>query len=198
MRKYVLLALLTVAVAFVPTMAQQTSDTTVNMTMPSFLILYFRPAVTFNIQATDLESLYGNGPVSEGGSISANGFDIDATVDGGVTAGTFPTTDPKGIVRNFWAVRSISANGTQVSVSITDGAIDHATVAGATIGISNPETQSTNLDPQTWATSVSFNSTGLGAGAVELGDVRFDVDMSGATVDGSYTGGTVRVTAQNL
>ena len=198
MRKIVLFALLTVAVAAVPSMAQQQADTTVNMTMPSFLILYFRPAVTFNIQASDLESIYGNGPLSEGGSSSGNGFDIDATVDGGVSSGSFPTTDPTGVVRNFWAVRSISTNGTQVDVSITDGAIDHATVAGASIGISNAETQSTNLDPQTWASSISFNSTGLGSGAVELGDVRFDVDLSGATVDGSYTGGTVRVTAQNL
>lgn len=193
-RKLFVLALFALAVAAAPTMAQQTAQTQVNMNMPSFVVLYYRNAVTFDISEAQLASLVGHasGTVDEG-STTLNDFSGDAGVTG---SGFTEPSSLSGTVTNFWGVRSIGAPGeqTQVSVSVTTGTISNGT---DTIAISNALTRTAGGGAFS-ASSVTFAPTGLGAGNIQLGDVQFDVDLSGVSSSGAYTGGVVEVTAQNI
>lgn len=193
-RKLVALVVFVLAMATVPAMAQQTAQTQINMNMPSFVVLYYRNAVTFDVSEAQLASLVGHaaGTVDEG-TVTLNDFTGDAGVVG---SGFNEPTSLSGTVTNFWGVRSIGAPGeqTQVSVAVTTGAISNGT---DTINISNPLTRTAGGGAFT-ASSVTFAPTGLGAANIQLGDVQFDIDLTGVSSAGAYTGGVVEVTAENI
>ena len=192
-RKLIVLALL--AMAALPAMAQTTATTNVNMNLPSFVFLYYRGTVTFNLTEANLATalMGGGNPFDEGATSIAS-----LTGDAGVTAASY--NDPAALVAtvtNFWAVRSLATAplNTQVSVSFPVGG-DTLSNGTDTITLANVETDTSGGG--FGSSSVSFPPTGLAIGAFQLGDVQFDVDMSAVSTDGSYTGGAITISAQNL
>ena len=199
-RKITVLTLFVAALALIAAPAQaqsasQSATATVNINMPSFLVLYYRSSVTFDLTEAQLAALVGHATntVDEGSVAGLAAFNDDAGVSGaGFTAPSALT----GTLTNFWGVRSVapSSENTTVTVSVTNGNV----VNGAsTILLSNAQTRLSGAGAFA-SNSVTFAPTGLGAGSLQLGDVQFDVDMSGAAISGAYIGGTIQVTAQNI
>ena len=198
MRKFVLLAILVLGLAAVatPTMAQTTATTNVQMNMPSMLILYYQGTVTFNIAQADMDSIVGgSGAFNEAVDPNIAGFTGDAGITGDPAGNPFtPVGSEQAEVTTFWGVRSMATLETQVTVAITSGTM---TNAGSQIVISNEETR---LSGDAWGglTVVSFPPTGMGVGNMQTGDVRFDVDLTNAGLQGLYTGATIEIQALNL
>jgi len=192
LRKLVLFALLGLACAAAPAVAQV--QTSVNMDMPGFVILYYRSSVTFNIDQTELSSALA--PTANGGAAPP----VTTLLGGDVGVTGAAINDPStllGRVTSFWAVRSVgSALGTQVNVSVTGSTLAHSSgLAGVEIDIANAGTR-VNGSGAPFGASVTFPSTGLGT--VVVGDVEFDVDLSGVSRSGSYAGGEIEIEALNL
>ena len=194
MRKFVLLAILIMglAAAATPTMAQTTATTNVQMNMPSMLILYYQGTVTFNISQADMNAIVGaSGAINEAVDPNIAGFSGDAGLNG--TPFT-PVGPEQAEVTTFWGVRSMATTQTEVTVAITGDTLTNGT---SSIVISNPETR---LNGNGWpgVLTVAFPPTGMGVGNMQTGDVRFDVDLTGAGFEGLYTGATIQISAVNL
>lgn len=186
LRKICVLAALFVMTA-APVLAVQ-ATTQINMNMPSLLILYYRSSVTFNISASNLSGvmLTGSNPSDEG-SVSISGLSGDA----GVAGTDFSPSSATATVQNFWGVRSIAnpaTQNTQVTVSISGANLSNTV---DTITMSNIATDLAGVGTFA-ADNVTFPPTGL---TLQLGDVQFDVDLSGVSSPGSYTGGSILIDA---
>lgn len=198
-----LLAVVTIAAGFAaPAAAQTTATTNVSINIPSFVMLYYRADVSFDVGDSVMAALIGEGsnPADEGGTTVAfdSSFAADAGVSGTATGFT-ALGSATATVSNFWGVRSLAPVGgsTQVSVSFPSG--------GDTLSNSTDSITLTGLETDVsggsfGGASVSFGPTGLGGlpGGLQLGDVRFNVNLGGVSTSGSYTGGQIEVTAQNI
>ena len=188
MKKLVLWGLLAFAVAATPNLAQVQTDIT--MTMPGLVVLYYRTEVTFDVDAGTLGGLVNAVPAE--GTTSITGLSGNA----GVTGNGFDAIDSlTATVSNFWAVRSIGPNNTEVTVSVSDGTLNP--VGTGEILIANPLTRLSGAGAFA-SDVVDFAPTGFGAGSAQLGDVQFDVDLSGVEDSGDYTGGEITIDAVNL
>lgn len=198
MRKLFLFAILVLvlAAAATPTMAQTTATTNVQMNMPSLLILYYQGTITFNISQADMDAIIGgSGAINEGIDPNIAGFSGNGGITGNPAGNPFTApASQQAEVTTFWGVRSMAPVQTQVTVSITGGTMTNGT---SQILISNEETRLTG-DPWAGLTTVLFPPTGMGAANMQTGDVRFDVDLTNADLQGLYTGATVEVQALNL
>lgn len=188
LRKLAVLAVV-LAVTAAPALAVQ-ATTQITLNMPSLVILYYRSSVTFNVTDTDLAGvlLTGANPNNEGPVILA-GLGGDANVTGAdYSAGAVTTT-----VTNFWGVRSIAPVGdqTQVTVSFSPANLSNGT---DTITMNNALTDLAGVGGFASNQAV-FAPTGM---ALQLGDVRFDLDLSGMASPGSYTGGGILIDAVNI
>jgi hypothetical protein len=183
------------AAAATPTMAQ-TATTNVQMRMPSLLILYYQGTVTFDISQADMDTIVGgSGLVDENVDPNIAGFSGDAGITGNPAGNPFtPVGSEQAEVTTFWGVRSMATNQTQVTVSIASGTM---TNGASQIVISNEETR-LNGDPWAGLTTVLFPPTGMGVGNMQTGDVRFDVDLTNAGLEGLYTGATIDIVATNM
>lgn len=189
LRKLCILAVLCVVTA-APAMAVQ-ATTQINMNMPSLLILYYRSSVTFDITAGNLSGvlLTGSNPSDEG-AVTISGLSGDA----GVAGTDFSASSATATVQNFWGVRSIAnpaTVNTQVTVSISSANLSNTI---DTITMSNIATDLAGVGGFA-ASNVIFPPTGL---SLQLGDVQFDVDLSGVTSPGAYTGGSILIDAVNI
>jgi hypothetical protein len=94
-------------------------------------------------------------------------------------------------IQNAWAVRSITAAGTNtVSTAITDNTLSHAVQgAGTDIIISNARVS----DGVSTGASIQFNSPGLVN--PQFGDVLLALDLTTATYTGAYEDGVFTLQA---
>ena len=188
LKKFSVLTLL-LALTAAPALAVQ-ATTQVTLNMPSLVILYYRSSVTFNVADTDLAGvlLTGANPNNEGAAVIA-GLGGDAGVTGAdYSAGAVTST-----VTNFWGVRSIAPGGqnTRVTVSFSPASLSNGT---DNITMSNALTDLAGVGGFA-ASNVVFPPTGMG---LQLGDVRFDLDLSTMASPGSYTGGGILIDAVNI
>ena len=206
-RKLLTLALFVAAASLVATpaaaqAAQGTTDITIRM--PSFVILYYQGSVELRPDNATVAALAGATAteIDEADSVPILDFTGSANVDGDGTAiGNATAT-----LTNFWAVRSLAApgpgTGTTVTVSFptVPAGSDTLTNGTASMVMSNLDTRAPGSIDATFNGdgSSSFDATGLGLGALQLGDVRFEVDLTNATFSGDYTTGAIQIDAVNF
>lgn len=183
-------------VATPPAEAQVSVD--VDITLQGITILHYFSNLDVTIDSTALAQMlgYAGTEVDEGvpsGAITVSSFPFSGDADL-ATDITAPTGDPSAVdltIANAWAVRSITAAGTNtVTTAITDGTLSHSVQgAGTDIDISNARVS----DGVSTGASIQFNSPGL-VNPV-FGDVILELDMSTATHTGEYQDGVFTLVA---
>ena len=168
----------------------------VDITIPSVMILYCFTGVNVNVSATDLATVAGaaSGAVTTGTaptvSITPTTGSIDATLTGLNTAGT----NLSSVTLTLNDVCAYRAIGTDVDVTLPGGASFSGTLSdGGTSAI-------TMSNPLVQVASSGFASSQSGVAASGLGtpvsiDLRATLDLSGVTSAASHTGGLITVQA---
>jgi hypothetical protein len=173
-----------------PSQAQVVGDTDIEIDFPPLIILFYFSTVDLTISAANLEAavLSVANPVDRG-TYAGTSFTENLNVD---TAADF-TTDVTLTLNDAWGIRSVGAVGgsVQVDMTIQSSTLTHTVDGTATIELSNIST--TESVGATSGATVTFAHQGLGTPVT--GDVTMDADLGGASVSGTYNGGTYRVTA---
>lgn len=199
MRKTLVLCLIILgAVVLAPQDAEAQVNVDVDVTLQGITILHYYSNIDVTIDSTALAQMlgYAGTEVDEGTpsgaiTVSAHPFSGDADLPTDITA---PTNDPSAVdltIQNVWAVRSITAAGTNtVTTTITDAVMSHTVQgAGTDIGISNARV----TDGVSTGASIQFNSPGLVN--PQFGDVILELDMTTATHTGTYEDGVFTLQA---
>lgn len=191
--KLLLAALALAAVLGTAQPANAQSDVNIDITLEGITILHYYSNLDVTIDATALGQMLAplTSPAYDEGTealtVSASPF--SGTIASALTA---PGSDPSAVdltIVNAWAVRSITAAGTNtVTTAITDGTLSHP--SGGDILISNARVTD---GVQAAAASVQFGSPGLVN--PEFGDVVLELDMSTAIRAGEYQDGVFTLTA---
>ena len=188
MKKATLLAVV-LALGFVaPLFAQATANTSIYVVYPRIAILYYRSSITLQPSASDLITAFaGSNPVNTGTTSISTFTAALGTLEGDATTPATPfSTNVLTTINNFYQVRANYQF--QVTVSIIDGALQGDSITGSgNILMSNVETELN--DSGTWATTVQQPNPG-GLGTVHKGDVRFNLDFSGASLIAPNTSAT--------
>jgi hypothetical protein len=178
--KKALFFMVLLATAVAPLALAQTANTQIYVQFPRIAILYYRSSITLAPSLTDLVTAFaGSNPVNTG-TTTINTFTASlGNLSGNATtpATPFSTTVLTTII-NFYQVRSNYQF--QAAVSITDGTLQgDGTTGSGSITMTGAQTQ---LDSSgNWGASDSVTAPG-GLGTIHQGDVRFNLDFSGATL----------------
>lgn len=160
--------------------AQATGNTSIWVVFPRIAILYYRSNITLQPSANDLITAFaGSNPVNTG-TTTINTFTAGlGSLEGDATTPATPfTTNVLTTINNFYQVRANYQF--QVTVAITDGTLQgDGTTGSGNITMSNVQTELN--DSGTWAATVQQPAPG-GLGTVHKGDVRFNLDFTGATL----------------
>lgn len=197
-RTLTLCILLAAAALLMPSQAAAQVNVDIDITLQGVTILHYYSNLDVTIDSTALTQMLGyagttvdEGVPSAAITVSAFPFSGDADLPTDITA---PTNDPSAVdltIQNVWAVRSITAAGTNtVTTAITDGTLSHSVQgAGTDILISNARV----TDGVSTGASIQFNSPGLIN--PQYGDVILELDMSTATYTGDYVDGVFTLQA---
>lgn len=198
MKKTLIVGVLAVVIGvMLPNSAAAQASVDIDITLQGITILHYYSNLDVTIDSTALAQMlgYAGSEVDEGTAgaitVSAYAFSGDADLASNITA---PTGDPSAVdltIQNAWAVRSITAAGTNtVTTAITDGILSHSVQgAGTDIGISNARVS----DGTSTGASIQFNSPGLVN--PQYGDVILQLDMTTATHTGEYQDGVFTLAA---
>ncbi len=193
-----LILLFGVGIGVTPPDTEAQVDVDIDITLQGITILHYFSNIDVTIDSTALAQAlgYAGTTVDEGThsgaiTVSASPFSGDADLATDLTA---PTGDPSAIdltIQNVWAVRSITAAGTNtVTTAITDAVLSHSVQGvGTDISISNARV----TDGVSTGASVQFNSPGLFS--PQFGSVILELDMTTATHTGEYQDGVFTLTA---
>jgi hypothetical protein len=150
------------------------TDVTINF--PNIIILYYIDALTLNFNPAIDQA------VNEGGAADTQPLATPAAFDAGLTPGSSGIPGSIAVtVEDVWAVRGITASG-QITVNPQID-VANATNGSSTATMSNLQVQSGTTGP---ADPISITAPGFGNAV--LGDIVFDLDISGVTSAGSHTG----------
>jgi|GEM_PF-2096005 len=188
MKKTTLVATLLVLGFAAPLFAQATGNTSIYVVYPRIAILYYRSSITLQPSAADLITAFaGSNPVNTGATTISTFTAALGSLEGDATTPATPfSTNVLTTINNFYQVRANYQF--QVTVSITDGTLQgDGTTGSGNILMSNVETELN--DSGTWAATVQQPNPG-GLGTVHKGDVRFDLDFSGAALIAPNTSAT--------
>lgn len=186
------------ALSATPARAQASGATDVDITIPDIVILHYFSSVQVTVTqaalGTFLTGVAGNQAIDEGTPTFSGGFDHDLTIGPSALTGGDPAAAVM-ILRNAWAVRSISLAGgtdTQLDIDITAGPVLNHIATAATITISSAvvDDGTSNGDP------ITFAAPGLANPVV--GDVELTLDLTNAINAGDYQGGVYTLTASNV
>lgn len=179
--KKVLLVLVLLAVAGTPlAFAQATGNTSVYVVYPRMAILYYRSAITLQPSASDLiTALAGGNPVNTGTQTISTFTSALGTLEGNAATPATPfSTNVLTTINNFYQVRANYQF--EVTVTVTDATLQgDGTTGSGNIVMSNVQTELN--DSGTWAATVQQPNPG-GMGTIHKGDVRFNLDFSGAAL----------------
>ena len=189
-------AVLFVALLLMPAPTSEAADVDIDITLEGITILHYYSNLDVTIDATALGQMLAplTAPEHDEGTealtISASPF--SGTIASALTA---PGSDPSAVdltIVNCWAVRSITAAGTNtVTTGISTATLSHSVQgAGTDIVISNARVTDGVAAP---AASVQFNSPGLFN--PEFGDCILELDMTTATHTGTYENGVFTLVA---
>ncbi|MFN3414399.1 MAG: hypothetical protein ACK42L_10115, partial [Thermoanaerobaculum sp.] len=187
--KRVLFVLVLLGLVATPSLfAQATGSTSIYVVFPRIAILYYRSSITLQPSANDLITAFaGSNPVNTG-TTTINTFTAAlGSLEGDATTPAMPfTQNVLTTINNFYQVRANYQF--QVWVSITDGTLQgDGTTGGGNILMSNVQTELNNSG--TWAATVQQPNPG-GLGTVHTGDVRFNLDFTGAYLIAPSTSAT--------
>lgn len=188
MKKIIVLALLLLGGLVPQVWAQATGNTSIFVVFPRIAILYYRSSITLQPSASDLITAFaGANPVNTGTTTITSFTAGLGTLEGDATTPDTPfNTNVLTTINNFYQVRANYQF--QVSVSITDGTLQgDGTTGSGNILMTGAETELN--DSGTWAATVQQPSPG-GLGTVHKGDVRFNLDFSGASLIAPATNAT--------
>lgn len=192
MKKLITASAMTAALLGAPLASQAaTGQTDVTFTLPGIVILHYASDITVEIPA----SYFGGADqdFDDSAAKTLTSLDDDANVDVSGGPADADINAATSTIRNAWAVRSLSTSGNS-QVAIT---LDTATASGpsGSITVSNPQV---SADGSTFGATTTFSSPGLLSSNAEFGDVSLDLDMSGATSAGDFTGAQYTVEATNI
>lgn len=180
MKKALLLAAILATVVTPLAFAQATGNTSIWVVFPRIAILYYRSNIYLQPSANDLITAFaGSNPVNTG-NITISTFTAGlGSLEGDATTPATPfSTNVLTTINNFYQVRANYQF--QVTVSITDSTLQgDGTTGSGNIVMSNVETELN--DSGTWAATVQQPNPG-GLGTVHKGDVRFNLDFTGASL----------------
>lgn len=167
-------------------------QTDVDISLPSVIALYCYDKVSVNVTTAGFVAATG---AFDGGSVTnfAAGDEVDATGTAGnwdaaisgldTTAGASAATTANLNMTGVCAFRAIaSAAGVNVSISLDDGVLEHATEAGANITATAAQVQ----EGASYVTNYDVTS-GLGMSNLNPITIRLPLDLSAATVAGTYS-----------
>ena len=183
-----------------PVQAQATGTTNIDIDFPPLIILYYFGEINIDITTAALAGIVtggaGDTAIDEaGGGITATAFTDDVSIPG-TTSFTSPASVNIDLL-NAWGVRAIAnAAGAdvRVTVALTSGTLTDP-VSSDTITINSVTTTS----PSGAGAFAAFaDITPAGLGTVIRGDVRLNVDLTGAGQEGNYDGGDFTITAASL
>ncbi len=180
MKRVVLLAVLLGLLTAPGLFAQATGNTSIYVQFPRIAILYYRSSITLAPSASDLITAFAGANPVNNGTTTINTFTAGlGSLEGDATTPATPfNQNVLTTINNFYQVRANYQF--QVTVSITDGTLQgDGTTGGGNILMANAQTELN--DSGTWAATVQQTTPG-GLGTVHKGDVRFDLDFSGATL----------------
>ncbi len=190
-----------------PSTAHAQVSTDVDITMNGVVILHYFSQVNFTVPAASLTA-WLNATADQGTRADNLGntaavLNADSDI---VNNGADMTVDPTGNsvdlhMVNVWAVRSINTNGNQTQVAIAKSAgtveLVHAADATKKIVVNTTEIRENG---GAWGANAQFDPPGLFT--LVVGDVKLNLDFTGATLSGAYSvagAGTVyQLTATNL
>lgn len=187
-KKTFLLAVLLVLLGVSPLLAQATGNTSIYVQFPRIAILYYRSAITLQPSASDLITAFaGSNPVNTGTQTISTFTAGLGTLEGNAATPATPfSTLVLTTINNFYQVRANYQF--QVTVAITDGTLQgDGTTGSGNIVMNNVQTELN--DSGTWAATVQQPAPG-GLGTIHKGDVRFDLDFSGASLIAPNTSAT--------
>lgn len=179
MKRIVLLAVLLGLLTAPGLFAQATGNTSIYVQFPRIAILYYRSSITLAPSASDLITAFAGANPANTGTTTINTFTAAlGSLEGDATTPATPfNQNVTTTINNFYQVRANYQF--QVTVSITDGTLQADANGSGDILMSNVQTELN--DSGTWAATVQQTAPG-GLGTVHKGDVRFDLDFSGATL----------------
>jgi hypothetical protein len=194
----VLLAVGLLALSATPARAQASGSTDVDITIPDIVILHYFSSVQVTITqgalGTFLTGTAGDQAIDEGTPTFTGAFDHDLAIGPSALSGGDPAAAVM-ILRNAWAVRSISLAGgtnTTLDIDITGGPVLSHSVTAASITISSAAVD----DGTSNGPSITFAAPGLANPVV--GDVNLTLDLTNAINAGDYLGGVYTLTATNV
>ncbi len=179
MKRTVLLVLLLGLVVTPSLFAQATGNTSIYVQYPRIAILYYRSSITLQPSANDLITAFaGSNPVDTlTTTINTFTASLGSLVGDATTPATPFSTNVVTTINNFYQVRANYQF--QVTVSITDPTLESDGITGSgDIVMSNVETR---LNNGAWANPVQQPNPG-GLGTIHNGDVRFNLDFTGAAL----------------
>jgi hypothetical protein len=180
MKKATLLAVV-LALGFVaPLFAQVTGNTSIYVDYPRIAILYYRSSIRLSPSFSDfITAFLGSNPV-DAGPLTISTFTAGlGTLEGNAATPATPfTTNVLITINNFYQVRANYQF--EVTVSITDPTLEADANGSGSIAMSNVQTELN--DSGTWAATVQQPNPG-GLGTVHKGDVRFNLDFTGALIN---------------
>jgi hypothetical protein len=170
--------------------AQAVGNTNISVQLNPLAILYYRSSVTLTVTANDLATALANANPSDNGASNfaltgaAGALSGDATV----AATPFNAAAILTTLSNFYQVRSTRAF--LVAVSIPTPTLTAAGSGSITLSAGQ-----TSVNGGVWGASAGATPASLGA--VNTGDVRFNMDVTAITnviAATTYTGGVIRLT----
>jgi len=182
-----------------PLRAQAAGTTDIDISFPPLVILFYYDNIDITISRAALAGIVAGGTGDTAlsqGTVSGNAFTPNLSISSSTTGFTSPAAVDLDLIE-AWAVRAIgdsSGAGTvQVTLSVGDDTLTET--GGDTITINSLNTRLTSVGGA-FSPSVTFPAQGLGTAI--LGDLRLNLDLSGATVSGDYVDGQFTVTATGL
>lgn len=169
--------------------AQATGQTDVDINFPNIVILNYPATLSIDFAATDpLEEANDEGALTPAAVTLAS----PATIAAGLTptVGTLNIPDTTAVtVEEVWAVRGLSTDGDITVAAAIDTA--DATSGASTATMSNLQVS----DGSSTGASIDVPSPGFALSNAVVGDITFDLDISGVTVAGVHTGIQYTITA---
>lgn len=185
--------LLALAFSAAPVHAQATGNVSFEVDLQPLIILFYFDTIHIDVSTADLAGLVAGGAGDTDlaqGTVTVDAFSDDANISASTAGFTSPGSADVDIL-NYWAVRAIgNGNDIQVSTSLTGTNLVNG---GSTITANSLSVRNSG---GAFAATATFTPAGLGT--ANVGDLRINIDLSGATLAGVHTGGTFTITAESL
>ena len=168
-------------------------DTRVNFRLPGIIVLHHITEVEFAVPSSvfgpDADESIAETTVATS-SFAPKEFTLDTLM---TLTGTLDLTGYTGTIVDAWAVRALTSDDVQVTVSMISATATHETFPLE----SNVLISALNLtdnDGNT-GTSIQFASPGMGMSSAHRGNVEFAINFDGTKLSGLHEGAVYRIVA---